>query len=78
MLSLQTETEIIRGNSLVARQADSMNFRLWEVAGSAHADNYTSNLKGQLDRGGDPTVADVISTAAAREPQPYLLRFAYK
>lgn len=71
VLSLQTETEIIRGNSLVARQADSMNFRLWEVAGSAHADNYTSNLKGQLDRGGDPTVADVISTTAAREPFIY-------
>jgi len=68
VISLQTETEIIRGNTPVARQADSPSFRLWEVAGSSHADNYTSNVKGQLDRGDDPAVADVIETTAARAP----------
>ncbi len=56
---------------MASRQPDSATFRLWEVAGASHADNYTSNAKGQLDLGNDPTVADVVSNTAARAPFIY-------
>ncbi|HEX3591303.1 MAG TPA: alpha/beta hydrolase domain-containing protein [Pseudonocardiaceae bacterium] len=38
VLTLETETDIIRGSNgfLLARQQNSANFRLWEVAGSSH------------------------------------------
>jgi hypothetical protein len=49
------------------RQADSAAFRLWEVAGAAHSDVYTT-IKGPVDRGNDPAAADVISNKDARPP----------
>lgn len=67
VITLQTETDIFRLNSVAQRQSDSAAFRLWEVAGSAHSDVYTT-LKGPQDRGDDPTVADVISNKDARPP----------
>jgi hypothetical protein len=67
VITLQTETDIFRLNSIAMRQADSAAFRLWEVAGSAHSDVYTT-IKGPLDRGDDPTVADVVSNKDARPP----------
>ena len=70
VIILQTETDILQlgsTGSLAARQADSLAFRLWEVAGTAHTDVYTT-IKGQNDKGDDPTVADVISNKDARPP----------
>lgn len=67
VITLQTETDIFRLNSITQRQPDSEAFRLWEVAGSAHSDLYTT-IKGPQDRGNDPAVADVIAEAAARPP----------
>ncbi|MER5429452.1 alpha/beta hydrolase domain-containing protein [Streptomyces sp. NPDC002588] len=40
VLVVQTETDVIGLGSLSARQADSSRLRLWEVAGTAHADAY--------------------------------------
>jgi hypothetical protein len=41
VLNLQTETDVISVfNSFSARQPDSDRFRLWEVAGTAHADQH--------------------------------------
>jgi hypothetical protein len=67
VITLQTETDVFRLNSVAMRQADSNAFRLWEVAGSAHSDVYTT-IKGPEDKGDDPTVADVISNSDARPP----------
>lgn len=67
VLTLQTQTDIFRLNSVTQRQQDSQSLRLWEVAGSAHSDVYTT-LKGPQDKGNDPTVADVVSNKDARPP----------
>jgi hypothetical protein len=40
VLVVQMETDLASG-SFAARQADSRRYRLWEVAGTAHADTYT-------------------------------------
>jgi hypothetical protein len=67
VLTLQTQTDVFRLNSVTQRQSDTASLRLWEVAGSAHSDVYTT-IKGPLDRGDDPTVADVVSNSDARPP----------
>lgn len=67
VITLQSETDVFQLNSVAARQADSANFRLWEVAGSAHSDMYTT-LKSPNDKGNDPIVADVISEPEVRPP----------
>lgn len=67
VITLQTETDVFRLNSIASRQADSDYFRLWEVAGSAHSDIYTT-LKSPMDRGSDPTVVDVIEEPEVRPP----------
>jgi len=63
VLMLQTETDLLALGSLPDRQADGPMFRLWEVAGTAHADTYTL-LVGAMDMGNDPSVADVLVTDA--------------
>jgi len=60
-LMFQTESDLLILNSLPSNQPDSENFRLWEMAGTAHADVYTL-LAGQSDLGDDPSVAAVIET----------------
>ena len=40
VLTLQSETDVVGLGSAGARQPDSERFRLWEVAGAAHADTY--------------------------------------
>ncbi len=59
VLTFQTETDLISLGSLAARQKDSANFRLWEVAGTAHADTY-SLIVGADDTGDSPDMANVI------------------
>ncbi|MEX2256391.1 MAG: alpha/beta hydrolase domain-containing protein [Acidimicrobiia bacterium] len=44
VLEVQTETDLTLLESLAARQPDTKRFRLWEIAGSAHADKYTGTL----------------------------------
>jgi hypothetical protein len=61
VLALQTETDMIFLGSALARQDDTDLIRLWEVAGSAHADTYTL-VTGMGDLGKDPAIADVILT----------------
>jgi hypothetical protein len=40
VLTLQTETDLVGLEYYPARQRDTKHFRLWEVAGTAHADAY--------------------------------------
>jgi hypothetical protein len=51
VLTVQTETDLILLGYVTAQQADSPGFRLWEVAGTAHADDYIANI-GAGDPGG--------------------------
>ncbi|MDG2304824.1 MAG: alpha/beta hydrolase domain-containing protein [Candidatus Binatia bacterium] len=63
VLMLQTETDLFTLGSLADRQSDSRGFRLWEVAGTAHADTYTL-MVGFTDVGDDPSATDVVVTAS--------------
>ena len=67
VLVLQSETDLFILGSVTERQPDSQYIRLWEVAGAAHSDVYTT-VKGPIDKGDDPTVADVVSNSDARPP----------
>ncbi len=40
VLTLQSETDVVAMGSLNARQPDHDRFRLWEIAGSSHAETY--------------------------------------
>ena len=53
VLTFETETDLLLLNFLAARQDDSASFRLWEVAGTAHADTYTLGI-GFSDTGTGP------------------------
>ncbi|CBL46700.1 Hypothetical protein HDN1F_31170 [gamma proteobacterium HdN1] len=64
VMLLQTETDqfvdsFLPGNAYENRQADTDFFRLWEVAGTAHADTY--NTLGLFDRGTSSYYAELIS-----------------
>ena len=50
VLVLQSETDVIILGGQRARQPDSDRFRLWEMAGAAHADTYTVSA-GRHDNG---------------------------
>jgi hypothetical protein len=63
VLTLQTETDLTFLASFGARQDDAGNFRLWEVAGTAHADTYTV-ATGPSDLGNSPDVVGLLLTAA--------------
>ena len=64
VLTFETETDltITFFSYLPARQADSDRFRLWEVAGTAHADAYMLTV-GSTDRGDSPDAATLILTS---------------
>lgn len=59
VLVFQTETDLTFFGSAAARQPDTDRFRLWEVAGTAHADLYTVAL-GATDTGGSAEAARVV------------------
>ena len=44
ILTVETENDLLQLGYLAARQPDSAGFRLWEMAGTAHADDYIANL----------------------------------
>jgi hypothetical protein len=50
VLTVQTETDVLLLGYLAARQPDSTTFRLWELAGTAHADEYIAT-SGMTDDG---------------------------
>jgi alpha/beta hydrolase family protein len=66
VLALQSQTDAIYAAH--CRQSDSAGYRLWEVAGAAHADLYTSQARGSLDKGEDPAIADVLSSRVVQAP----------
>lgn len=59
VLMFQTDTDVVLLGSLGSRQPDSDQFRLWEVAGTAHGDVY-SLLTSNSDIGDDPSIAVVV------------------
>lgn len=61
VLTFQTETDLTLLGYYLARQPDTDSFRLWEVAGTAHADTYTVAV-GSMDLGGSPEAAKVLVT----------------
>ena len=66
VLTFQTETDVAGPlNYLPARQADSAMFRLWEVAGTAHADAYL--VKHFTDDNGS-WASDMVQFAAMTAP----------
>ncbi|NND66587.1 MAG: hypothetical protein HKN19_03270, partial [Halioglobus sp.] len=67
VLSVQTETDVFGLGGVGGRQPDAAMYRLWEVPGTGHSDAYTV-IKGPVDRGDDPTVAEVIETRDAQPP----------
>lgn len=71
VLTFQTETDLMILGFLPSRQDDGPLFRLWEVAGTAHADTYTLTV-GFNDVGTDFHVADVLETGNAA-PIPGLI-----
>lgn len=63
VLTFETETDMTFLGYFGARQADSAHFRLWEVAGSSHADTYTS-VTGPGDLGTSPSIGNLVVTTA--------------
>ncbi|MBA56713.1 MAG: hypothetical protein CMK89_19845 [Pseudomonadales bacterium] len=58
IINLQTETDQITLGALSSRQDDNPSFRLWEVAGTAHADLYVARY-GLVDDGDDVVTAEI-------------------
>ncbi len=59
VLTFETETDLTLLGYATARQADTAGFRLWEVAGAAHADTYTTGI-GATDLGDSPAAAALV------------------
>jgi len=69
VLTFQTETDVTALDFFPARQDDGKTFRLWEVAGTAHADLYTL-IRGLQDIGDSP---DVVGVAEVASPIPGII-----
>ncbi len=61
VLILESETDLMLLGYYKARQDDTDKIRLWEMAGTAHADLYL--LTGKDDTGNDPSFANVVEVA---------------
>jgi hypothetical protein len=73
VLTFETETDILTLLQFYGdRQPDGPRFRLWEVAGTAHADTYTL-VVGNSDLGDSPAAADLVITST---PLPGLIECA--
>jgi len=64
VLTFETETDLTRLGFAAARQPDFERFRLWEAAGTAHADSYTGTL-GANDTGDGSAELEVLDPARA-------------
>ena len=72
VMTLQTESDLFLLEYYASRQDDSSNFRLWEVAGTSHADIYT--LTGLTDVAGtDAKYAEVVENS---KPLPGIIECA--
>lgn len=72
VLTVQTESDLFLLNFYPSRQDDSINFRLWEMAGTSHADLYT--LTGLNDvNGTDIKNAEVTEN---KQPMPGMVNCA--
>jgi hypothetical protein len=69
VLTFETESDLTFLGSRNALQSDSDTFRLWEIAGTAHADIYTV-LKGATDLGTDPSIVQPVLISS---PLPALI-----
>ncbi len=63
VLILESETDLMILGYYKARQDDTDKIRLWEMAGTAHADLYVV-VKGISDAGNDPSVANVVEVTS--------------
>ncbi len=63
VMMVQTETDLFQLGAYPDLQPDAANFRLWEIAGAAHADLYVSK-KGATDLGTDPNIVAVTESTA--------------
>jgi len=61
ILAVETETDLTFLGYFNARQPDSDRFRLWEIAGTSHADTYTT-VVGATDPLGSPEAAQIVLT----------------
>jgi hypothetical protein len=69
VLSVITETDLVDGHLLGyhhARRPDNERLRVWEIPGTAHADNYTIRV-GFIDNGAAPLGGIVAAYAPTRE-----------
>ena len=64
VLTFETETDLTGLDYFPARQPDADRFRLWEVAGTAHADTYVA-IVGREDLGDSPDAAAILLTTSA-------------
>ncbi|HJQ83138.1 MAG TPA: alpha/beta hydrolase domain-containing protein, partial [Candidatus Binatia bacterium] len=62
VLTFETETDLSFLLYASDRQPDTDRFRLWEVAGTAHADAYTVAI-GATDRGRSPAATEIVVTS---------------
>jgi hypothetical protein len=65
VLTVITETDLfggLRSGYYLARQPDNDRLRVWEIAGTAHADNYTIQVA-PIDTGSAP-VSDIVAAYA--------------
>ncbi len=87
VLTFETETDLTLLSYASARQPDGEGFRLWEVAGTAHADTYLI-VVGSADRGDSPDAAKLVVTSTPLEgiscpvpinsgPQHFVLNAAF-
>ncbi len=87
VLMFQTESDLTTLQSIHARQPDNEYFRLWEVAGTSHADTYTVGV-GSTDLGNSPEAARIRLTSSPipgltcgapinSGPQTFVLRAAF-
>lgn len=72
VLVVQAETDVIALGSLSARQADSHRLRLWEVAGTAHADAYIG--LGTIDDGSGTVGLQGLKAMLSPRPGPAAAR----
>ncbi len=65
LVTIITETDLVSGRRLgyhSARQPDNQRLRVWEIAGTAHADNYTIQVA-PIDSG-EAAFADIVAAYA--------------
>ena len=70
VLTFQSETDVLELGGIRARQPDGENFRLWEVAGSAHAETYLLMVSRQ-----DTGALSAEELAALYDPTEGVARF---